>query len=192
MRHSGTVVSSVAVATATPPFHGRQFAQQHGQGRTEEADREHEIPGVDGTLAAIEKHRSDARIRRGEREERPTDPCARQEEQPVGREGQVYHHVEVPAPASSVLGSPAPHLSTPYPQLAPAPPALHPLPLLERRQIRRITSNLHLPSGYVPHSNYLLYHFSYITSFVNYCSKYEFRMEHSYKDDVLNNSLIFA
>lgn len=36
---------------------GRQYASRHGQGRSEEADREHEVPGVDGALAAVEEHR---------------------------------------------------------------------------------------------------------------------------------------
>ena len=38
----------------------------------------------------------DARVRRGEREERPADPRARQEEQSLGREGQVHNHVTRP------------------------------------------------------------------------------------------------
>lgn len=37
--------------------------------------------------------KQDARIRGGEREERPADPRARQEEQPMGGEGQMRHHV---------------------------------------------------------------------------------------------------
>lgn len=36
----------------------------------------------------------DEGVRGGEREERPPDPRARQEEQPLGGEGQVRHHVK--------------------------------------------------------------------------------------------------
>lgn len=36
--------------------HGSQYTRHHGQGRTEEADREHEIPGVHGTVAPVKKH----------------------------------------------------------------------------------------------------------------------------------------
>lgn len=43
--------------------------RRHGQGRAEEADREHEVPGHDGALAAVQKHCSDAGVRGGEREE---------------------------------------------------------------------------------------------------------------------------
>lgn len=39
------------------------------------------------------KCRQDARVRGGEREERPPDPRARQEEQPLGGKGQVRHNV---------------------------------------------------------------------------------------------------
>lgn len=35
---------------------GRQYARRHGQGRFEEADRKHEVPGVDGALAPLEEH----------------------------------------------------------------------------------------------------------------------------------------
>lgn len=38
-------------------------------------------------------HSQDARVRGGKREERSADPRARQEEQPVGGEGQMRHHV---------------------------------------------------------------------------------------------------
>lgn len=37
--------------------HGSQCTRHHGQGRTEEADREHEVSGVHGTVAPVEKHR---------------------------------------------------------------------------------------------------------------------------------------
>lgn len=37
--------------------HGSQCTRHHGQGRTEEADREHEISGVHGTVASLEEHR---------------------------------------------------------------------------------------------------------------------------------------
>lgn len=37
--------------------HGSQCTRHHGQGRTEEADREHEVPGVHGTVAPVEEHR---------------------------------------------------------------------------------------------------------------------------------------
>lgn len=36
--------------------HGSQCTRYHGQGRTEEADREYEIPGVHGTVASVEEH----------------------------------------------------------------------------------------------------------------------------------------
>lgn len=35
---------------------GRQYARRHGQRRSEEADREYEVPGVDGALASLEEH----------------------------------------------------------------------------------------------------------------------------------------
>lgn len=38
----------------------------------------------------------DARVRRRKREKRPSDPRARQEEQPMGRKGQVHNHVTRP------------------------------------------------------------------------------------------------
>lgn len=41
----------------------------------------------------------DEGVRGGEREERPPDPRARQEEQPLGGEGQMRHHVELPPAA---------------------------------------------------------------------------------------------
>lgn len=44
-------------------------------------------------MAIVEEHRRDARVRGGEREERSADPRTRQEEQPVGGEGQMRHHV---------------------------------------------------------------------------------------------------
>lgn len=37
--------------------HGSQYTRHHGQGRTEEADREHEVPGVHGTVAPVKEHR---------------------------------------------------------------------------------------------------------------------------------------
>lgn len=37
--------------------HGSQYTRHHGQGRTEEADREHEVPGVHGTVASVKEHR---------------------------------------------------------------------------------------------------------------------------------------
>lgn len=41
----------------TPPD-GRQFYSDHGQGRFEKTDREHEVPGHYGALAPVEKYRS--------------------------------------------------------------------------------------------------------------------------------------
>ena len=38
--------------------------------------------------------RQNARVHRGAREDGPADPRTRQEEQPVGREGQMRHHVK--------------------------------------------------------------------------------------------------
>ncbi|KAJ4444362.1 hypothetical protein ANN_06154 [Periplaneta americana] len=35
---------------------GPQCSGSHGQGRTEEADREHEIPGNNGALAPVKEH----------------------------------------------------------------------------------------------------------------------------------------
>lgn len=43
--------------------HGSQYTRHHGQGRTEEADREHEVPGVHGTVAPVKEHRGNARVR---------------------------------------------------------------------------------------------------------------------------------
>lgn len=43
----------------------------------------------------------DARVRRGKREKRPTDPRARQEEQPMGGKGQVHNHVTRPNPETT-------------------------------------------------------------------------------------------
>ena len=37
--------------------HGSQCARQHGQGRTAEADREHEVPGQHGPMAPLQEHR---------------------------------------------------------------------------------------------------------------------------------------
>ncbi|KAJ8681548.1 hypothetical protein QAD02_017340 [Eretmocerus hayati] len=37
--------------------HGSQCTRQHGQGRTEEADREHEVPGQHGAVAPLQEHR---------------------------------------------------------------------------------------------------------------------------------------
>merc|ERR1711911_565829 len=42
----------------------------------------------------LSKHRRNARVHRGAREDGPADPRTRQEEQPVGREGQMRHHVK--------------------------------------------------------------------------------------------------
>lgn len=50
-------------------------------------------------MAIVKEHRCDARVRGGEREERPADPRARQEEQPLGGEGQMCHHVNTPSPS---------------------------------------------------------------------------------------------
>lgn len=36
--------------------HGGQYPRSHGQGRTQEADREHEVPGVHGALAPLQVH----------------------------------------------------------------------------------------------------------------------------------------
>lgn len=44
--------------------HGSQYTRHHGQGRTEEADREHEVPGVHGTVAPVEEHRGVSASRR--------------------------------------------------------------------------------------------------------------------------------
>lgn len=37
--------------------YGSQCDCYNGPGRTEEADREHEVPGVDGALAPLQEHR---------------------------------------------------------------------------------------------------------------------------------------
>lgn len=83
--------------TPTPPTppDGRQYDRSNGQGRIEEANREHEVSGVNGKVAAVEEHRRNARIRGGKREERSADPRAGQEEQSVGRERQMRDHVEL-------------------------------------------------------------------------------------------------
>lgn len=44
--------------------HGFQYTRHHGQGRTEEADREHEVPGVHGTVAPVKEHRGVSASRR--------------------------------------------------------------------------------------------------------------------------------
>lgn len=44
--------------------HGFQYTRHHGQGRTEEADREHEVPGVHGTVAPVQEHRGVSASRR--------------------------------------------------------------------------------------------------------------------------------
>lgn len=44
--------------------HGSQCTRHHGQGRTEKADREHEVPGVHGTVAPVKKHRGVSALRR--------------------------------------------------------------------------------------------------------------------------------
>lgn len=44
--------------------HGSQCTRHHGQGRTEKADREHEVPGVHGAVALVKKHRGVSALRR--------------------------------------------------------------------------------------------------------------------------------
>jgi len=39
-----------------PTGDGPQCSRSHGQGRTEEADREHEIPGYNGALAPVKEY----------------------------------------------------------------------------------------------------------------------------------------
>lgn len=37
--------------------HGSQYTRHHGQGRIEEANREYEVPSVNGTVASVEEYR---------------------------------------------------------------------------------------------------------------------------------------
>lgn len=72
MRGARVVLNTLLAIAAAPD--GRQYARRHGQGRSEEADREHEVPGVDGALASLEEHRSNEGVRGRERKKRPLDP----------------------------------------------------------------------------------------------------------------------
>ena len=99
------------------------------QGRAEETDREHEVPGDHGALAAVPEHRSDAGVRGGEREERPPDPRAGQEEQPLGGEREVLHNVTCHRCRLPSL-SPTPRPADPLCRAPrfPAPPSTPPRP----------------------------------------------------------------
>lgn len=55
----------LAVATTKARLnHGSQCTRHHGQGITEEANREHGLPGSHGTVVAFEKHRGVSAPRR--------------------------------------------------------------------------------------------------------------------------------
>ncbi|GIY60253.1 hypothetical protein CDAR_28251 [Caerostris darwini] len=71
----------------------RLVQEEDGQRNPEETDREHAVPGPDGTLAPFQIDSGVEGVYRRKRTHRPPDTCARQEKQPLGRKGEMPHYV---------------------------------------------------------------------------------------------------
>merc|ERR1712106_530111 len=58
-------------------------------GQQQLADQQHEVPGQDGKVAALQVHRRDEVFHSRAPEGRPADTCPRQEKQPVDGKGKM-------------------------------------------------------------------------------------------------------